>query len=121
MSAAQPAGTADAAKPRRAATTDFNKWDRVKMEDLGWTAEDEYRDRVTQPMQVAADWQSNQAQVRSARRQLEGARVERERLEMLADDIRRRRATLDRNTNIILGGIFAVAVALLMWAIWIIR
>ena len=93
--------------------TDYNKWNKVKMSDLGWTAEDEYNEKVTPAMQAYQDGQENEKRIREAKESLNMAQRDQIRLRKVLSDINKRRSEVEEQTNWMLLGVFVVVCAIL--------
>lgn len=93
--------------------TDYNKWNKVKMSDLGWTAEDEYRERVTPAMQAYQDGQENEQRLKEAKDSITMAQRDQVRLRKALADINKRREEVESQTNWLLLAVFVVVCAIL--------
>jgi hypothetical protein len=97
------------------AMTDYNKWNKIKMSDLGWTEQDEYQDRVTPAMQEALDGQSNQKRVQEARDAIAAARKEQARLKKLTAELEKEKESTDRWVNLV-SVACVIVIGLSLWA-----
>ena len=93
--------------------TDYAKWNKVKMSDLGWTAEDEYNEKVTPAMRTMQDARDNEERLKEAKDSLNMAQKDQIRLRKALADINKRRAEVEDQTNWLLLGVFVVVCAIL--------
>ena len=93
--------------------TDYAKWNKVKMSDLGWTAEDEYNEKITPAMRTMQDARDNEERLKEAKDSLNMAQKDQIRLRKALADINKRRAEVEDQTNWLLLGVFVVVCAIL--------
>ena len=91
--------------------TDYDKWNKLKLTDVGWTAEDEYRESVTPQMLAMHQVESNERTMRAARAALAAARKEQVRLRTLSAELLRERERFDWMWVVFRVGAVAVVLA----------
>ena len=113
------AATARRLKP---AVTDYDRWNKVKLSDLGWNEEDQLRERITPTMQKVLELDANERTVRQAKETLRRAQDEQRRLGKLTASLTRERQQADRTMNII--GVLLLLLGVLVlflahsWVTW---
>ena len=93
--------------------TDYDKWNRIDYASLGWTAEDERRERMTPSLEQLKQVSDNERLLREAKLSLDKARAEQARLKKLAEQLEQQRGKVDTTQTYVMIVVFAVGAALL--------
>lgn len=93
--------------------TDYKKWNSMKLEDLGWSEQDEINERMTPALREMINAQQNDKKLREARDALQAARKEQARLMKLTTELNDMQTSRDWWTNVMAAfSIVVVAAAL---------